>query len=93
MAQFELTQEQFQRIARAISDPNRFELLRLIYRTPESTCGDVIANVPITAGTASHHLRELELAELIYVTKEGRFRKLTPRRETWDAYMAQLRTL
>jgi ArsR family transcriptional regulator len=93
MARVELSSGKFQRIARAISDPNRFEMLRLIYSAPESTCGDVTGKVQITAGTASHHLRELEEAELISVTKCGRYKKLAPRRDVWQAYVDQLRTL
>ena len=73
MSQAKLSSEQFQRITRAISDPNRYEMLRHIFRCGESTCGIVAGTVPITAGTASHHLRELELAELVTVTKDGRF--------------------
>lgn len=89
----ELTPEQFQRIGRAVSDANRWEMLRLIFSHPEMTCGDVAANLPISAATASHHLKELEMAELVEVTKCGRFRKLMPRRNIWNAYLAQLNEL
>lgn len=91
--QFELTAEQFQRVGRAVSDPNRWEMLRLIFSQPDVTCGDATSGLPITAGTASHHLKELESAELVTVTKCGRFKKLTPRREVWQAYLAQLQQL
>ena len=93
MANLQLTPEQFQRVARAISDANRWEILQKIFKEPEVTCGSVAELLPITAGTISHHLRELELAELIHVTKCGRFRKLTPNRILWRAYLAQLREL
>ena len=93
MGKVDLTSEQFQRIGRAVSDANRWEMLRLIFSQPEVTCGDVTAGLPITAGTASHHLKELETAELVTVTKCGRFKKLTPRRDVWRAYLAQLREL
>ena len=93
MGQVELTAEQFQRIGRAVSDANRWEMLRCIFAQPEVTCGDVAANLPITAGTASHHLKELEQAELVTVSKCGRFKKLTPRRDVWQAYLGQLKQL
>jgi DNA-binding transcriptional ArsR family regulator len=93
MDKMNLTIEQFQRIARAVSDTNRWEMLRLIFSQPEVTCGDVSAGLPITAGTASHHLKELEVAELVTVTKCGRYRKLTPRRDIWRAYLRQLQEL
>ncbi len=93
MTKVELTPEQFQRIGRAISDPNRWEMMRQIFAEPETTCGAVAATLPITAGTASHHLRELEIADLVTVTKCGRYKKLAPRRDIWKAYLAQLRAL
>ncbi len=88
-----LSTEQFQRIAKAVSDPNRLEMMRLIFAQPEVTCGCVAGAMPITAATASHHLKELEVAELIAVEKCGRFRKLTPRRDVWKAYLAELREI
>ncbi len=93
MVPISLTAEQFQRISRALADPNRYEMLRRIYSTEGQTCGGVTCELPIAAGTASHHLRELELAELIQVTKDGRYRKLAPRREVWRAYLAELQTV
>ncbi len=93
MGTVELTAEQFQRIGRAVADANRWEMLRVIFSQPEVTCGDVSGGLPITPGTASHHLRELELADLVTVTKCGRYKKLAPRRDVWDAYLGQLREL
>jgi ArsR family transcriptional regulator len=93
MGKVELSAEQFQRIGRAVADANRWEMLRLIFSRPEVTCGDVCGSLPITAGTMSHHLRELELAELVTVTKCGRFKKLAPRRDVWGAYVGQLKEL
>ena len=93
MAQTTLTAEQFQRISRALADPTRFEMLRRIYAEDEQTCGAVCGELPVTAGTASHHFRELEEAELIQVTKFGRYKKLAARRDVWHAYLVQLRAL
>jgi ArsR family transcriptional regulator len=89
-----LTPEQFQRITRALSDPTRYEMLRRIYASQEPiNCGETCSSLPITPGTASHHLRELEIADLIEVAKDGRFKLLTPRRQIWQAYLAQLTKL
>ncbi len=86
----QLNPDQFQRIARALSDPNRWEMLKVVFAQPEVTCGDSVANLSITPGTASHHLHELEVADLISVTKCGRYKKLTPRRDIWNAYLKHL---
>jgi len=89
-----LTPEQFQRITRALSDPTRYEILRRIYAAEEPiNCGATCLRLPISPGTASHHLRELEIADLIEVAKDGRFKLLTPRREVWQAYLTQLNKL
>ena len=93
MATGTLTPEQFHRITRALADPNRYKMLRRIYTEGDQTCGSVLSAVPISPGTASHHLRELETADLIRVTRQGRFRLLPPRREVWEAYLETLRDL
>ena len=93
MAPITLTAEQFQRISRALADATRYEMLRRIYAEDDLTCGVVCDELPVTAGTASHHFRELEEAELVKVTKFGRYKKLTARRDVWQAYLAQLRQL
>ena len=88
-----LTTAQFNRITRALADPTRYAMLRQIYAGKDQTCGSVVSTVDITAGTASHHLRELEVADLIRVTRDGRYRRLAPRREVWQAYLALLHEL
>jgi ArsR family transcriptional regulator, arsenate/arsenite/antimonite-responsive transcriptional repressor len=97
MPTLKLTPEQFQRINRAIADPNRYEMLRQVFackdKDKDPTCGSVISALSISPGTASHHLHELEAADLIHVTKAGRYKKLAPRRDIWRAYLTQLRQL
>jgi DNA-binding transcriptional ArsR family regulator len=89
-----LTPDQFQRIAKALADPTRYEMFRRIFaQTDEMNCGACLGDLPISAATGSHHLRELELADLISVAKDGRFKLLTPRRDIWRAYLAQLREI
>ena len=89
-----LTPEQFQRITRALGDPTRYEMLRRIYAAEEQiNCGGACHELTISPATGSHHLRELEIAELIKVTKDGRYKLLAPRREVWKAYLEQLTEL
>ena len=89
-----LTPEQFHRITRALSDPTRYEMMRRIYASKDCiNCGDSCDQLSISAATGSHHLRELEIANLIQVKKDGRFKLLTARRDVWKSYLAQLREL
>ena len=78
-------------ISRVLSDPHRFQILKLIAAEPCKACTDLRAAFSITAPTLSHHLRELEAAGLIEINRRGKFADLTFRRAKWDAYVAELR--
>jgi len=89
----QLSPQQFQRISRALADPHRFAMLRKIHATPNMTCADSCADLTISPATVSHHLKDLENAELIRVTKDGRYKLLEPRKDIWQAYLAELKSL
>ncbi len=84
--EIELTDEQLQRIAKAIADPQRFAILACIARQEEIPCKTLVAEFPITQATISHHLKELVAAELIHSRREGQLAILSCRREVCDAY-------
>ena len=84
--QIELTDEQLQRISRAIADPQRFAILASIARQDEMPCKTLVAEFPITQATISHHLKELVAAELIHSRREGQLAILSCRRDVCDAY-------
>jgi ArsR family transcriptional regulator len=87
-----LTTKQTLAISRAIADPRRFEVLRLIARG-DSRCSELRSCLPITAATLSHHMKELESADLIETTRTGKFVTATLRRDIWSAYLAGLQSL
>ena len=80
-------------IARVLSDPRRFAILRRIAAQPCTACADLRTAFPISAATLSHHLKELETAGLIATARRGRFIDVTFQRGIWDAYMAELRKI
>ena len=82
----ELTDEQLQKIAKAIADPQRFAILACIARQEEIPCKTLVAEFPITQATISHHLKELVAAELIHSRREGQLAILSCRRDICDAY-------
>ena len=88
-----LSERQMQDIARALSEPRRFQILQQIASDACSACSDLRASFPITAPTLSHHLKELEQAGLILTSKRGKFVDLHFRRDVWRAYLAQLSQL
>jgi len=87
----ELTEEQIQLIAKALADPRRMELLRQIGSCEKPMeCANIRDSQPVSAATLSHHMKELETAGLIRVTREGKFASYTLKRDVLKAYTEQL---
>lgn len=81
---------QFHRISKALADPRRYEILTRIARRRELACSDMRCDLPITAATLSHHIKELCNAGLIEARREGQFVHLKLRRKTWREYLSRL---
>jgi len=88
-----LTRAQFRAIAKALSDPRRYDILRHIAEQKGCTCVELRDRSRITAATLSHHLQELEAAGLITIARKGKFALPCFRREVWKTYIAQLSEL
>jgi ArsR family transcriptional regulator len=83
---------QFQRIAKALSDPRRFEVLEVIAESGmELCCGAVVERFPVAQATISHHLKELVDAGLIEARSEGQFKYLSARTDVLEEYTSELR--
>jgi ArsR family transcriptional regulator len=81
-------------ILKAIGDPRRMEIIeRLSAQQDCSACSDIRECLPISAPTLSHHLKELETAGLIDIAREGKFARLTLRRDLWDAFLKDLQSI
>lgn len=85
--------DQFNRISKALSDPRRYEILTRIARSKELACNNLRCDLPISAATLSHHLKELANAGLIDLRREAKFVHLKLRRNVWREYLAQLAKL
>ena len=89
-----LTRAQFRAITKALSDPQRYDILQHIAGRRSCTCRRTSRSVcPITPATLSHHLKELEAAGLITIARKGKFALPSFRREVWKTYLAQLSEL
>ena len=64
--------EQLIRIAKALADPRRFEMLETIAADEDETpCRRIVEEAQVSQATVSHHLRELANAGLIETRREG----------------------
>jgi ArsR family transcriptional regulator len=86
-----LTRARRTAILKALADPKRFELLeRIAKATCPLGCSVVLPAMAISPATLSHHIKELETAGLIEVTREGKFHFLSLRLGVLDALIACL---
>ena len=82
--------EQFGRITKALADPRRFELLERIAAKKECACSTLAAELPVTAATISHHLKELSDAGLVTVRREAKFAYYQAETDTLSEYLREL---
>ena len=86
-----LAPRQIELIAKALSEPRRMELLRRIGACAEATpCSTLQDGCGVTAATLSHHMKELENAGLVEISREGKFAYLKLNRPVLEAYLAEL---
>jgi DNA-binding transcriptional ArsR family regulator len=89
-----LNSDQVARAMKALSEPNRLEILRLVNeRQGENgvACTEVLSHLRISQSTFSHHVCELRDAELLTGTPAGRTVLLSVNRPLFEALSLQMK--
>ena len=81
---------QFERIAKALSDPRRFSMLQTIGEHCGCPNQSLCKTFPVSKATVSHHLKELVQAGLVEPEREGQFVRYRVRADVVQAYAAEL---
>jgi len=64
--------DRWSRVAKALSDPNRLEILRLVARQAGPLCAcDIVGHMDLSQPTVSHHLKILKDAGLLQASRSG----------------------
>ena len=87
-----LTEDQVLLIAKALGDRRRYEILKRLGENSDAlACGTVRDCLGISQAPLSHHMRELEIAGLVDVVRDGKFASYVLRRDMLEAFFQRLR--
>ena len=79
----------FDRISKALADPQRREILQKLV-SARLNCSDIHAMFDVSQPTVSHHLKELAIAGIVEREKQGQFCFYHVKAEVLSAYVVEL---
>jgi ArsR family transcriptional regulator len=69
---FDIETEAIGKICKALGHPTRIQIMTLLWRKDNRTCGEIVDLIPLAQSTISKHLLELKKANLVEVKYEGK---------------------
>jgi DNA-binding transcriptional ArsR family regulator len=72
---------------RALGDPTRIEILRLLSMDNEIACTTLDDILPVSKSTISYHIKALKTVGLLTVRKDGRWYHYTLQRDRLEAIL------
>lgn len=69
---FDLETEAIGKICKALGHPTRIQIMTLLWKRDNRTCGEIVDLIPLAQSTISKHLLELKKANLVEVKYEGK---------------------
>ncbi|MBF7092798.1 helix-turn-helix transcriptional regulator [Flavobacterium sp. ALJ2] len=59
-------------ICKALGHPTRIQIMTLLWKKNNRTCGEIVELIPLAQSTISKHLLELKKANLVIIKNEGK---------------------
>lgn len=69
---FDIETKAIGKICKALGHPTRIQIMTLLWKRNNRTCGEIVELIPLAQSTISKHLLELKKANLVGVRNEGK---------------------
>ncbi|WP_264535582.1 ArsR/SmtB family transcription factor [Flavobacterium sp. N1736] len=69
---FDLETKAIGKICKALGHPTRIQIMTLLWKRNNRTCGEIVELIPLAQSTISKHLLELKKANLVNIKNEGK---------------------
>lgn len=69
---FDIETKAIGKICKALGHPTRMQIMTLLWKKNNRTCGEIVELIPLAQSTISKHLLELKKGDLVNIKNEGK---------------------